>query len=92
MRASSIRRARKIGRSIADGFNQYAVKEIVDFNFNDVEAYPKLAFTGINKVDAAGTATIYQTLATFAERAYSPERSLNRALSRCSRPVPGYAT
>jgi phage gp29-like protein len=53
-----------VAQGIADAFNKYAVEEIVDLNFNNVKAYPKLAFTRISRVDAAAIATTYQTLTT----------------------------
>ena len=53
-----------VAQGVADAFNKYAVQEIVDLNFNDVKAYPKLSFTGISRVDAAAIATTYQALKT----------------------------
>jgi len=53
-----------VAQGVADAFNKYAVKELVDLNFNDVKAYPKLAFTGITRVNADAIATTYQTLTT----------------------------
>lgn len=51
-------------QGVADAFNKYAVKEIVDLNFDGVTVYPKLTFTGISQVDAEALATTYQTLVT----------------------------
>jgi hypothetical protein len=53
-----------VAQGVADAFNTYAVEELVDLNFNDVKAYPKLTFTGITQVDAAAIATTYQALVT----------------------------
>src|SRR5829696_4777647 len=53
-----------VAQGVADAFNSYAVKELVDLNFNDVKAYPKLSFTGITRVNADAIATTYQTLTT----------------------------
>lgn len=53
-----------VAQGIADAFNKYAVKELVDLNFDSVKAYPKLAFTGMTRVNADAIATTYQTLTT----------------------------
>lgn len=53
-----------VAQGIADAFNKYGVQELVDANFNNVTAYPKLAFTGITQVDGSTIATTYQTLIT----------------------------
>lgn len=39
-----------IGRQICDIVNKYAIKQLVDMNF-DVEYYPELRFTNIGKID-----------------------------------------
>jgi hypothetical protein len=53
-----------VAQGVADAFNKYAVEELVDLNFDSVQTYPKLAFTGISQVDAESLATTYQTLVT----------------------------
>lgn len=53
-----------VAQGIADAFNKYAVKELVDLNFDRVSAYPKLCFTGITQTDGQTLAGTYQTLVT----------------------------
>jgi len=51
--------------AVANGFkdviNKYAIKQLVDFNF-DVKEYPTLEFAGITRTDAKGLADAYKVL------------------------------
>lgn len=49
-------------RGIADGFNKYAIPQLVDLNFDNVDDYPKLNFAGIDEADAKGLADTYKVL------------------------------
>lgn len=40
-----------IAKLIADTFNRYIIPELVDFNFDDVENYPKLNFQNLGVID-----------------------------------------
>ncbi len=51
-----------VANGIANVFNKYAIKQLVDFNYDNVKFYPKLAYTNISKVDAVTLSTAYQTL------------------------------
>lgn len=53
-----------VASHIADIFNTYAIKQLVDFNFPGVTNYPKLTFTGITRGNIAELATAYQGLIT----------------------------
>lgn len=50
--------------AIANGFtdviNKYAIKELVDLNFENVEVYPELDYNGISRVDVDKLSTAYQ--------------------------------
>lgn len=50
-----------VANNIADGVNKYAVKQLVDLNFN-VDEYPKLDFTDIEKADVKSIAEAYGQL------------------------------
>lgn len=51
-----------VARNIASTFNKQAVKELVDLNFDSVQAYPKLDFEGITETDAKKLSDAYKTL------------------------------
>lgn len=51
-----------VARSIAAEFNKSAIRELVDFNFDNVAEYPQLDFEGITSTDAKGIAEAYQIL------------------------------
>lgn len=51
-----------VAASIADAINNYAIKQLVDLNFDGVEYYPQLKFAGISRVDAEKLSTAYQRL------------------------------
>lgn len=53
-----------VAGNIADVFNKYAIKELVDLNFDGVEEYPELKYTGIDRTDAEKLANAYSTLVT----------------------------
>lgn len=52
--------------SIANSFrgvvNSFAIKQLVDFNFENVEKYPELNFAGISRVEIDKLSTAYQRL------------------------------
>lgn len=50
--------------NIKDTFNQYAIKQLVDLNFDGVKYYPKLTYNGISRVDTDKLATAYSSLIT----------------------------
>lgn len=51
-----------VANNLISEFNQDLIVELVDMNFDDVEVYPKLDYSGITRVDASGLATTYKTL------------------------------
>lgn len=51
-----------VARNIADTFTKYAIKELVDLNFDDVQWYPKLTYTGVRKEDIESLAKAYKEL------------------------------
>lgn len=51
-----------VADGITDVFNKYAIPQLVDFNFSNVKQYPKLAYTGISRVEVDKLATAYSTL------------------------------
>ena len=51
-----------IANSITDVFNKFAIPQLVDFNYDGVENYPKLEYTGISRVDVEALATAYKIL------------------------------
>ncbi len=61
-----------IAKQICDVINNYAIKQLVDFNF-EVEKYPELKFTHIGRVDYQELATSLQSLALAGIITPSPE-------------------
>lgn len=51
-----------VANSITDVFNTYAIPQLVDFNFDNVKKYPKLAYNGISRIDVEKLSTAYQRL------------------------------
>jgi hypothetical protein len=51
-----------VARNIAATFNKQAIKELVDLNFDNVQAYPALDFEGITETDAKALSDAYKTL------------------------------
>jgi len=51
-----------IANAIKDVFNKYAIPQLVNFNYNEVQNYPKLDYSGIIKSDVEKLATAYKTL------------------------------
>ena len=49
-----------IANAITDVINKYAIKELVDLNFENVEIYPELDYNGISRVDVEKLSTSYQ--------------------------------
>lgn len=49
-----------IANSVADVINKFAIKELVDLNFENVEKYPSLGYNGIARVDVEKLSTAYQ--------------------------------
>jgi len=49
-----------IANNFAEVVNKYAIRELVDLNFENVEAYPKLDYNGISRVDTEKLSTAYQ--------------------------------
>lgn len=47
---------------LADSINEYVVKRLVDLNYNNVKAYPKLQFAGIKKADLDKISTSLERL------------------------------
>jgi hypothetical protein len=52
-----------VATQITDAFNA-AIKELVDLNYDGVQNYPKLAFTGLSETDGLQLSTAYATLIT----------------------------
>lgn len=53
-----------IADTIVSEINKNVIKELVDLNFNNVEEYPKLDYSGITKVDVEKLAKAYGDLVT----------------------------
>lgn len=53
-----------VANSIADVFNQSAIRELVDLNFNGVTDYPYLTYAGITRTDVKAMADTYSSLIT----------------------------
>lgn len=53
-----------VANAIADVFNNYAIKRLVDLNYSDVEAYPKLEHGSLVTPDPEKLANAYNTLKT----------------------------
>lgn len=51
-----------IANGIVDVINKYAIKQLVDLNFQNVEKYPKLDYAGISRTDIDKLTTSYQRL------------------------------
>lgn len=51
-----------VAGNIADAFNKYAIPQLVDLNFDNVDSYPKLSFTGLSRTDVEKLANAYKTL------------------------------
>lgn len=49
-----------IANSFAEVVNKYAIKELVDLNFENVEQYPELDYNGISRVDTEKLSAAYQ--------------------------------
>ena len=49
-----------IANSFKDVVNKYAIKELVDLNFDNVDVYPELDYSGISRVDVEKLSTAYQ--------------------------------
>jgi hypothetical protein len=49
-----------IANSFVDVVNKFAIKELVDLNFDGVEIYPELDYNGISRVDVDKLSTAYQ--------------------------------
>ncbi len=52
-----------IANNIKNVINKYAIKELVDLNFDNVEVYPELDYAGISRTDAEKLSTAYQRFA-----------------------------
>jgi hypothetical protein len=52
-----------VATQVADAFNA-AIKELVDLNYDSVEDYPKLTYTGLSETDGLELAQAYQVLIT----------------------------
>lgn len=53
-----------VANSVAETIQKYAVKEMVDLNFDNVENYPKIKYAGITRTDAEKLATAFSTFVT----------------------------
>ena len=51
-----------VADSICDIFIRYAIKQLVDFNFQGVKEYPRLCYAGLTRVDVKNIADTYKTL------------------------------
>lgn len=51
-----------IANGIADALNKYAIKQLVDLNFDVKGAYPKLDYSGISRTDVDAISVAYQRL------------------------------
>ncbi len=49
-----------VANNVADVINKYAIKELVDLNFEGIEKYPEIDYTGIARVDVEKLSTAYQ--------------------------------
>lgn len=49
-----------VANGIVDVINKYAIKELVDLNFDNVQVYPELDYSGISRVDVEQLSTAYQ--------------------------------
>lgn len=49
-----------VANGIVDVINKYAIKELVDLNFDNVQVYPELDYNGISRVDVEQLSTAYQ--------------------------------
>ncbi len=53
-----------VANTITSEVNKNLIPELVDMNFNNIEAYPKLNFAGISQIDVVALATAYGGLVT----------------------------
>lgn len=53
-----------MANTIRDVFNKDQIRELVDLNFDNVEAYPALEYEGITKMDIAALGTALSSLTT----------------------------
>lgn len=51
-----------IANNICDVINKYAIEQLVNLNFDGVQEYPKLEYSGISRKDVEGLSTAYQRL------------------------------
>lgn len=51
-----------VADSVCDIFNRYAIKQLIDLNFEGVEEYPRLCYADISRVDAKALADTYNVL------------------------------
>lgn len=49
-----------IANNVVGVVNKFAIKELVDLNFENVDVYPELAYTGISRVNVEKLSTAYQ--------------------------------
>lgn len=53
-----------VANTFKDTVDKYAIKELVDWNFDNVENYPKLKYAGISRTDVEKMATAFNTFVT----------------------------
>ncbi len=51
-----------VAGGIADVFNTFAIPQLVDMNFDNVDTYPQLKFAGISRVDVKKLSDAYSSL------------------------------
>lgn len=51
-----------VAQNFSDVINKYAIPQLVDMNFDNVQTYPELTCTGITRVDAKKIADTYDVL------------------------------
>lgn len=51
-----------VAGNIADAFNKFAIRQLVDMNFDNVDSYPELTFNDIARVDVKNLSEAYKTL------------------------------
>ena len=51
-----------IANGIVDVINKFAIRQLVDLNFDNIENYPELDFTGVQRTDVEKLSVAYQRL------------------------------
>lgn len=51
-----------IANNVRDNFNKYVIPQLVDLNFENVEDYPTLEYTGVSKINVESLTAAYKAL------------------------------